>query len=218
MELRRFDIVLWMAWVVAATLGGMAAAIPELRAFGIPFGYPLGTIGSELSFVLVQSFGLAMFQFVVFKVVIRAPTLLAIAWVSITVLASVGDYAATYAAVHSTSVRGPFSLATIEVAMPFAFVVIGGFLLGGVLWAILRVRSALYAWPAAWVIALAVSYATFVWGPALRLLNGVTTLPELLAGDALTGALYGIVTGVALVALTRRSARTPAKEPAPAAR
>lgn len=185
-------------------LAATTATVAELRAFGVPFGYPIGSIGAEVSLVLAESMSLAIFQFAVLTAVIRAPTLPAIAWVAITVLASVGDYGATYAFVHSTSMRRLFSPTTVELAMPFAFAVIAGSLLGAVLWAILRVRSALFVWPAAWVIALAMTYAIFVCGPALRLLNGLPTRAEVLVGDALSGAVYGIVTGVALTVLTRR--------------
>ena len=207
MRLTRPDIVLWLTWVVAATLGNMTTAVAELRAFGVPFGYPLGSIGSEVSLVLAGSVGVAIFQFVVLRAVIRAPTLPAIMWVALTVPASVGEYVATYMAMQSISLRGLLSPAAIQLAMLFAFEVIAGFLLGAVLWAILGVRSALFVWPAAGVIPLALSYAILMWGPALRVLNGLQTLPEVLIGDALGGALYGIVTGVALTALTHRSRR-----------
>ena len=208
MALRRPDIVLWLTWVVAAMLGAMTASVAQLRAFGISFGYPPGTIGADVSLVIAASVGSGIFQFVVLTAVIRASRLSAILWVAITILASLGDYIATYMALNSISGRGTLSPAAIQVAMPFAFAAIAGILLGGVLWAILRVRSALFVWPAAWVIALSMSYATFVWGPALSLLNGLPPFPELLVGDALNGALYGIVTGAALIALMHRSCRS----------
>jgi hypothetical protein len=205
MGITRSGMVLWLAWVVAAMLGAMVAVVGELRDFGFQFGYPPGSVGAEVSLVLAYSIGLAIFQFAVLRTVMRMPALHAAAWVAITILAGVGAYVATYAAVDSIPARGPFSRESIQMAMSFAFAVIEGFLLGGVLWTSLRLRSALFVWPAAQVAALAVDYTAFVWGPALQLLNRLPPLAEVLVGDALSGALYGAVTGIALVALRRRS-------------
>lgn len=133
----------------------------------------------------------------------RIGVLPAVAWVAINILAGVGEYVATYVTVYSVGGQGPLSPGRIEIGVALAFTVIAGFLLGGVLWTSLRVRSALFVWPAAQLAVFAVSYA--VSGPALQLLGTLPSLARVLVSDALSGALYGAVIGLALVALKRRS-------------
>jgi hypothetical protein len=214
--LRRSDIALWLSWVGAGMLGSMLAVAPELRALGVPFGYELGSVGSEVSLVLATSIGLAIFQFAVLRAGTSTTTLSAIIWVAITILVSVSEYVFIYFWVSTPVLTATVTPPVMQIAVPLLFAVIGGFALGVVLWRSLQVRSALYVWPAAWVVALAVSYAAFVWGPFVPLLNRMPLLAELLIGDGLNGALYGAITGVALVALARRS--TNLADPRPALR
>lgn len=209
MGLTRSAMVLWLAWVAAAMLASMVTIVADLRAFGVQFGYSPGSVGAEVSLVLAGSIGSAVFQVAVLRTAMRIQAWPAVAWVAITIVAGVGEYVATYVSVHSIAAQGPFSPASIEIAMPLAFAVVAGFLLGGVLWACLEVRSALFAWPGAQVAAFAVSYAAFVWGPTLQLLNGLPPLAGVLVGDAVGGALYGAVTGVVLVALNGEAGTKP---------
>jgi hypothetical protein len=206
--LRRSDFALWVAWVGAGMLGSMFGVAPELRALGVPFGYELGSTGSEVSLVLATSIGLAIFQFAVLRAGTSSTTSSAIIWMAITILVSVAEYVATSIWVSSPVLTSAVAPLVMQMAVPFVFAVIGGCALGVVLWRILHVRSALYVWPAAWVVALAVSYAAFVWGPLLPLLNRLPLLAELLIGDGLNGALYGAITGVALVALVALARRS----------
>lgn len=198
-------------------LGPMLTVLADLKPLGIPFGYWPGSIGYEVSLVLVGSIGLAIPQYIVLRTAASVAALPATAWAAITILVVVGGYAAIAIWVSSPRLSGLVPSNVIQSVMSFPFAFVGGTALGLVLWRCLRVRSAVWVWPAAWLVALAMTYAVLAWGPLVRLIYGLPLLATLLIGNAMVGGLYGAVTGVALVALCRR--RTAVNEPvAPALR
>ncbi|OLB82423.1 MAG: hypothetical protein AUI15_37875 [Actinobacteria bacterium 13_2_20CM_2_66_6] len=213
LRLTRTDFVLWSAWVVAAMLSATLSVMATLRPFGIPFGYQPGSLGYEVSFVLVSAIGLALLQYVVLRAAAGLAALPATAWMALTVVVGIGEYAATGIWVSSPVLSGLVAIDVIDVAIPVAFSLFGGLLMGLVLWKALHGRSALFVWPAASVAAYAAPYAAFVWGPFIGLLGGLPLLAGLLIGNALIGGLYGAITGVALVGLTRHSRRAAALQP-----
>ena len=215
MGLRRFDIVLWSAWVVASMVGFAVIFVTELRPLGVPFGYEPGQMGYELTLVLVGSAGIVLLQYVVFRVVLGNATLAAVAWVPIGVIVGVATYLAEYVWQTSPTLGASGNIQGIPTLWQIADSLILGLAQGVVLMKVFRLRSAIVLWPAATLIAVATDYVALNSGPILRALDGLPLLAALLAGNAIAGGLYGAVTGAALVALARRSARSAVPVTAP---
>ena len=91
LRLTRTDFVLWSAWVVAAMLSATLSVMATLRPFGIPFGYQPGSLGYEVSFVLVSAIGLALLQYVVLRAAAGLGALPATAWMALTVVVGIGE-------------------------------------------------------------------------------------------------------------------------------
>ncbi|SRR5712692_3787938 len=208
MGLRRFDIVLWSAWVVASMVGFMLTVIAELRPLGVPFGYEPGQMGFELTFVLVGSAGVALLQYVVLRVVLGNATVAVVAWVPIVVIVGVATYLAEYVWHISPTLGAPADIQVIPTLFQIADSLLVGLAQGVVLMKVFHLRSAIGLWPAASLIATVTDYVALNSQPILRALDGLPLLAALLVGNALGGGLYGAVTGAALVALARRSARS----------
>jgi len=207
MRLRRFDIVLWSAWVVASMVGFAVIFVTELRPLGVPFGYEPGQMGYELTLVLVGSAGIVLLQYVVFRVVLGNATLAAVAWVPIGVIVGVATYLAEY--VWQTS---PTLSASDIQGIPTLWQIADSLILalaqGVVLMKVFHLRLAIVLWPAASLIAMATDYVALNSAPILRALDGLPLVAALLAGNAIAGGLYGAVTGAALVTLARGRARS----------
>jgi len=211
MGLRRFDIVLWSAWVVAGMLGAMLTVVTALRPQGDVFGYQPGQTGYEVTLVLVEAVGLAVLQYGVLRLVVRSATLAAALWVPLTVIFSVASYLGIYAWQSSPTLRAAADINVNPMLVQAPDTLIFSSAQGVVLARIFHSRWAIGLWPVAVVIVLPAQYGILFWEPFLHLLGGLPLLAAVLIANAVVGGLYGAVTGVALVWLARRRARAVAR-------
>ena len=206
-------MVVWGAWILAGMVGSV---LPYL---GTTFGW-LGRVNSVEDFwigVAVGSAIVAFPQYIVLRLLIGHPSLASAMWIPVSVVAWLAAYLASSVSAEKTT-NALLSVGAIQALTPGTFkfltVITGvesitlaavlGLAQGLLLARIFVARSAARLWFVGNVVA-----AVVVWIIVEIRSNGLSnqtnqTAVDLLLPIAIFGALYAAVTGIALVAISRR--------------
>jgi len=156
--------------------------------------------------IVLGAVSLHLLQYFVLRVVLGNSSGAARAWVPVSVLVDLVGYFAVTAWFRAPSAEVQL-VPTIPQVVAFAILWLAQ---GWLLAEMLGTRAAVVAWPLVNVAASAVVLVLLETG----ILKGAVSFLGAVEGTVITGAIYGGLTGAALVALARGSAT----EPAPAAR
>ena len=212
----RFPIsgmVVWGAWVLAGIVGSV------LPVLGATFGWlgPVYEVGDLWIVVVVNSAIVAFPQFIVLRLLIGHSSLATAMWIPVSVVAWLAGYIVLSTSADSTAysllsvgavralIPGRFPFLTVitgieSIVLAAALGLAQGFLVGRMFFA----RSAVWLWLVGNLAA-----AVIVWIIVQVRTNSVSnqtnqTAVDVLLPTAIFGALYAGITGIALVALSRR--------------
>ncbi len=206
-------MVVWGAWILAGMVGSV---LPYL---GTTFGWlgPVNAVGDVWTGVVVASAIVAFPQYIVLRLLIGHPSLAGAMWIPVSVVAWLAAYLASSVWAERTT-NALLSVGAIKAltpgVFPFITLITGvesitlaavlGLAQGLLLARIFVARSAARLWFVGNVVA-----AVVVWIIIEIRSDGLSnrtnqTAVDLLLPIAIFGALYATVTGIALVAVSRR--------------
>ena len=206
-------MVVWGAWILAGMVGSV---LPYL---GTTFGWlgPVNAVGDFWTGVVVASAIVAFPQYIVLRLLIGHPSLAGAMWIPVSAVAWLaaglaGGVSAEWianelqsAGAFQASTPGPFSFITVIIGVEgITYAAVLGLAQGLLLARVFAARSAARLWFVGNLVAAVVIFLV----TQIRI-NGVSdqtnqTVVDLLWPIAILGALYAAVTGIALVALSRR--------------
>jgi hypothetical protein len=205
-------MVVWGAWILAGAVGSV---LPYL---GTTFGWrPVNAVGDVWIGIVVGSAIVTFPQYFVLRLLIGHPSVASAMWIPVSVVAWLAAYLAIGVSAERTT-NALLSVGAIKALtpgiFPFLTVITGvesityaaalGLAQGVLLARIFVARSAARLWFAGNLVA-----AVVVWIIIEIRSNGLSnqtnqTAVDLLLPTAIFGALYAAVTGIALVAMSRR--------------
>jgi hypothetical protein len=203
----------WGAWVLA---GGVGSVLPGLGAILGWFG-PIYNDGDYWIVNVVSAALVAFPQYIVLRLLIGHPSLAGAMWIPVSAVAWLaaglaGGVSAEWiantlqsAGAFQSSTPGPFSFITVIIGVEsITYAAFLGLAQGLLLARVFVARSAARLWFVGNLVAAVVIFLV----TQIRI-NGVSdqtnqTVVDLLLPTAILGALYAAVTGIGLVALSRR--------------